>query len=62
MENYFEYIPMACVFSPETDSVEIAENQELPIFGFVSRTIKCLNNSFQVLQVAKDIYGFMKNS
>ena len=41
MENYFEYIPMAFGFSPETDSVEIAENQELPILGFVSPTIKC---------------------
>ena len=40
MENYFEYIPMACGFSLETDSVEIAEYQELPILGFVSPTIK----------------------
>ena len=54
MENYFEYIPMACGFSLETDSVEIAENQELPILGFVSPSIKWYNNSFQVLQVTND--------
>ena len=40
MEKYFKYIPMACGFSPETDSVEIAENQELPVLGFVSPTLK----------------------
>ena len=41
MENYFEYIPMACGFSLETDRFEIAENQESPILGFVSPTTKC---------------------
>ena len=32
---------MACGVSPETDSFERAENQKLPILGFVSPTIKC---------------------
>ena len=32
---------MACGFLSETDGVELAENQELPILGFVSPTIKC---------------------
>ena len=49
---------MACGFSPETDSIETAENQEFLILGFVSPTIKCQNNLFQVLQVTNNIYGF----
>ena len=32
---------MASGVSPETDSIERAENQKLPILGFVSPTIKC---------------------